>query len=547
MPFTKYARFDSGSVLGFYSAPSRLKHASLTHISEFDRYRTHDGYLYARVRAISSRVNHNFDSWPSAELAGSSQILNQHRASDGGFVVEANKGAQYGFSTFLGKPLFVDHHNSDPSRARGIIVDAKLHVEDFKTASLDPFYASNEAEDYHLPPTWIELMLEVDAQSYPKYAKAIKEGAEDPNKGVDGFSMGVNCKRSRCNICSNIATEPHEFCQHVLAKGALFSATNTRTGHKVMKKAAEACEGLMFFELSAIPSPSTPADETALTQSLVYASRRIAKTAKTAVELPREYSDENSTPPDGFTETSLPEDTPEFQENIGAWTVKWNGGPYAEIYHAEYPTPLDVINLYDYEKGGVDPNAPAILPQLFQEWVSEVSPDYQRQLPYMARKMAKIAETIPGYDAYKLSPPPETNGYCEHCQGPLEENKYTGEMVCPECGPQYQSGQEEQMSPSGHILSKWNSKMKVASFMKGAPDAGDDEYFGSKPGSAKKTFDNIVKEYGHDKGEEVYYALRNKNKGKKSSAGECPQCHSLLDPEHKGCRTCGYVNPLEVI
>lgn len=39
--------------------------------------------------------------------------------------------------------------------------------------------------------------------------------------------------------------------------------------------------------------------------------------------------------------------------------------------------------------------------------------------------------------------------------------------------------------------------------------------FGGKPGSAAKAKANMEKEYGAEKGEQVFYATKNKRKGKK--------------------------------
>lgn len=63
-------------------------------------------------------------------------------------------------------------------------------------------------------------------------------------------------------------------------------------------------------------------------------------------------------------------------------------------------------------------------------------------------------------------------------------------------------------------------KKKESSFIKGSPDPGDDAYFGGEHGSAKKAFDAMKDQYGDEKGEEVYYATRNKHKGKKKSKAE---------------------------
>jgi len=189
MAFTKYASLEVSKVLEIKGSAERDASASLAKIAAFEDYRTEDGYLYARIRAISSRVNKNHDGWPSVELAGGQDVFDRHTSSTGGFTVNANANDQYGFSTFIGKPIFVDHHNSDPSRARGVIVDAKLHVDDHKTAAQkDSYY--RDAPSNHTPPTWVELLLEVDAKSFPKLAKAIIDGSKNAKNGIDGFSMG---------------------------------------------------------------------------------------------------------------------------------------------------------------------------------------------------------------------------------------------------------------------------------------------------------------------------------------------------------------------
>ena len=57
-------------------------------------YEPRDGYIYVRSRAISSRCNDNYDEFPADEI-------------------------KKGYKTFIGKPVFVNHHNDDH---RGISV-----------------------------------------------------------------------------------------------------------------------------------------------------------------------------------------------------------------------------------------------------------------------------------------------------------------------------------------------------------------------------------------------------------------------------------------
>lgn len=264
----KYASLDSAQILSIKGSKDQAKTASLDKLSEFSDYRTEDGYLYARIRAISSRVNKNHDGWPSVELAGGKDVFERH-AKTAGFTVQASDepaSQDYGYSTFLGKPIFVDHNNSDPERARGVIVDARLHVEDQRMSAHDPYYSSDDVDPEHTPPTWVELLLEVDAQSFPKLAKAIIDGGKDGKRGIDGFSMGCDVEKSVCSICKNAATAPDEYCNHVKLKGAEFDYISPKTGRKISRKSYENCYGIKFFEISAV---FDPADETALTREVV--------------------------------------------------------------------------------------------------------------------------------------------------------------------------------------------------------------------------------------------------------------------------------------
>lgn len=229
---TKYAR--SEQILEIKTSSHRLDYSPVSGemisklAAKADEGDLEGGYLYVRARAISSRVNKNNDGWPSTELATA-------------------------YKTFVGRPVFVDHNNSDPSRTRGVIVDAALHVdEDEKTSAFDPYYST--APDNHKPPTWVEILIEVDAKTFPKLAKAIKEGH------IDATSMGANIDRSVCSVCANEASTPSEYCDHIQQKGATFEIL-ADNGEKIKKRAYEDCYGVNFFEDSFV---FDPADTTAL-------------------------------------------------------------------------------------------------------------------------------------------------------------------------------------------------------------------------------------------------------------------------------------------
>lgn len=132
-------------------------------------YEAKPGFLYVRSRAISSRTNDNFDNFPAAEL-------------------------KKGWRSFIGKPVYVNHVNDDPNRARGVIIDAAIH---------DDVHADGR------PDTWIEVLMEVDAVRFPKLAKAILAGE------VDRTSMGCNVEYSECSACGNRAYTPLDYCAHI--------------------------------------------------------------------------------------------------------------------------------------------------------------------------------------------------------------------------------------------------------------------------------------------------------------------------------------------
>ena len=270
---TKYA--DCEIVDFQLTSPSEIrKTASFEHIPE-DRFRTKDGYLYVKVRAISSRVNKNHDGWPVNELAGMKESAfrdlqkeldledsdtNKSSATKIGRVFTSSSkrsSVLYGYKTFIGRPIFIDHNNSDPRRARGVVVDSILHIEPSgKRYSSNDYWSS--APNNHKPETHIELLLEVDGKSFPKLAKAIKDGK------VNAVSMGANVTHTICNICQKKAKTVDDYCSHIKKKGINYTrADGTKTS------AYEDCYNPNFFEISFV---FDPADTTALTTGPVITS-----------------------------------------------------------------------------------------------------------------------------------------------------------------------------------------------------------------------------------------------------------------------------------
>jgi hypothetical protein len=179
-------------------------------------YVPREGFLYVRSRAISSRTNDNFDNFPAEEIEKS-------------------------WRSFIGKPVFVNHHNSDHRRARGVIIDAALHHDQNPDGS---------------PDTWVELLHEVDARRFPKLAEAILNG------WVERTSMGCDVAFSICSACGNKASTPMDYCRHIPSmKGQKIRRKNASTGSTEDVLVYEKCYGLGFFENSLLVED--PADPTA--------------------------------------------------------------------------------------------------------------------------------------------------------------------------------------------------------------------------------------------------------------------------------------------
>ncbi len=184
------------------------------HRHEFE-YTPRPGYLYVRSRAISSRCNDNFDEFPAEEI-------------------------KKAYRSFIGKPTFVNHHNENHRRARGVIIDAALH---------------EDVNPDGTPDTWVEVLHEVDAVRFPLLAKAIIAGH------IDRTSMGTDVAFSLCSFCGNKAEMPLDYCAHIpRLKGKKIRRT-TASGEKTDVLVREICHGLRFFENSLLVEE--PADPTA--------------------------------------------------------------------------------------------------------------------------------------------------------------------------------------------------------------------------------------------------------------------------------------------
>jgi hypothetical protein len=207
-------KFGVAEVLDVHSGASGYSFNRVGHRAVF-QYEPRPGYVYVRSRAISSRCNDNFDMFPAGEIEAA-------------------------WKSFVGKPVFVNHHNHDHRRARGVVIDAALHRDRNPDGS---------------PDTWVEVLMEVDGLRYPKLAKALLAGE------IDRTSMGCDVKISKCSVCGNEATTPLEYCHHIPGKKGKRIWVVLPDGRKEGRLVYEECRGLAFFENSLLVEP--PADPTA--------------------------------------------------------------------------------------------------------------------------------------------------------------------------------------------------------------------------------------------------------------------------------------------
>lgn len=225
------------------------------------------GKIYTKVRAISARINQNFDGWPSEELKKS-------------------------YRTFLGKPVFVNHVNDDPRKARGVVVAAR--------------FVENGDDKY------IEVIQEVDADKFPKLAHELISG------GLDSVSMGAEARICKCSYCGNEASDMLSMCSHVLSKKGQVLGRVNDDGTREDVLIYEECRDISFFELSYV---FDPADETAVVSNVLTANRKRGygeTSLPPQVDTLRDEEEDLAgyfiDPPREFQEPDLDEDYPVVEE-----------------------------------------------------------------------------------------------------------------------------------------------------------------------------------------------------------------------------------------
>lgn len=225
------------------------------------------GKIYTKVRAISARINQNFDGWPSEEL-------------------------KKAYRTFLGKPVFVNHVNDDPRKARGVVVAAR--------------FVENGDDKF------IEVIQEVDAEKFPKLAHELISG------GLDSVSMGAEARICKCSYCGNEASDMLSMCSHVLSKKGQVLGRVNDDGTREDVLVYEECRDVSFFELSYV---FDPADETAVVSNVLTANRKRGygeTSLPPQVDTLRDEEEDLAgyfiDPPREFQEPDLDEDYPVVEE-----------------------------------------------------------------------------------------------------------------------------------------------------------------------------------------------------------------------------------------
>jgi hypothetical protein len=173
-------------------------------------------YAYIRVRAIGCAEvdgpNANADFFPYGEF------------------VDPRPG--FGYKSFEGKNVFVEHQSSDVRNSIGFIVASYLnafkHPEKYATADWRDLDSDARHEILHTAGQTdgsIELLNAIDRQREPTIVRKIEKGEPVAT------SMGTNVEYSVCSCCGNRANNETEYCSCVkYSKGGikLIPATQAR-------------------------------------------------------------------------------------------------------------------------------------------------------------------------------------------------------------------------------------------------------------------------------------------------------------------------------
>jgi hypothetical protein len=132
---------------------------------------------------------------------------------------------QITYRTWRGKPTYLEHANDDPTKAKGVILDASLRPV--------PSYIGNLHR--------VVLLNAWDRNRDPELAARIGAGRH-------GYSMGCWVSDYECSVCA--ASLRRGGCVHIHPKAGI---TIPRVGDKLTYRVARGCTG---FECSAVSRPA---------------------------------------------------------------------------------------------------------------------------------------------------------------------------------------------------------------------------------------------------------------------------------------------------
>lgn len=132
------------------------------------------------------------------------------------------------YSTFIGKPTFQEHANSDPTKAKGVHFDAQME-QDPKTGM------------WH-----VVVLAGWDRTKDRGLAEDILAGKRN------AFSMGAFVDMTQCSHpdCSEQSSTGHIMCEH--HRGGQLKGAVTADGHLVYER----CIGVNFIEMSEVGDPA---------------------------------------------------------------------------------------------------------------------------------------------------------------------------------------------------------------------------------------------------------------------------------------------------
>jgi hypothetical protein len=138
------------------------------------------------------------------------------------------------YETFRKKPCHIDHSNEDPTKAKGVHVDASMQY----------------VPKYDI---WkINVLTIWDRSKDPQLIKDIL------SKKRKGYSMGATVSNFICSVCGKIDNMDIHSCEHMKPAGGLWGDNK--------RLAMQLCTGVCYFETSNLENE--PADPSAYSEDI---------------------------------------------------------------------------------------------------------------------------------------------------------------------------------------------------------------------------------------------------------------------------------------